>query len=286
MSVPGFTRSETSWRSPLPGWTAPVVDPRMLADPITASLEGVAVGTVRTDLGDFRRLSTLDGWWTGPDVRAESVAKPDGDGDFEGVVRAGARPLQLGGLIVAPDRRTLLQEMEQFGTVLWGASRYGTLVVTEKDLALSRQCRVRSVQAPDVVPLSDRVARWSWFLRAADPIRYDAAAQSVTMTRSAADQMIQNTGKAAVPLTVTLRGPLATPSVWINSVEWRLNTTIAAGETVIAYWKDREVWKGSSSLRFYQAGPWTWAQPGVTRVGFTGTGGAGTATISWRSGWL
>lgn len=285
MTVPGFTPSSTSWRSTVPGWTAPVVDPRLENDSITATLDGITVGTLRTDLADFRQLSTLEGWWNAPDVRAESMPKPDADGDHEGQVLLGPRPLHLGGLIVAPSRPVLLEEMERFGSILTAAPRFGTLVVTEQERGLARQCQVRRVQAPDVVPVSSRVAKWSWYLRAADPMRYSAEERQ-QVVQLGVDQPIQNAGTDPVPFLLDLRGPLTNPSFWIDGAQWRLNQTIPTGVTAIAYWSEREVFSGSTSLRFYQQGPWPLLKPGVTQVGLSAQSGTGSALVRWRHGWL
>lgn len=286
MSIPGFAPSGGSWQSTVPGWVAPAVDPRVLESPITVTLAGITVESQAEDRQDFRSLHTLEGWWEAPEARIESMSIPDGDGELEGRVLLGPRPISMGGLIVTRNRGALLDEMERFGSILTTGARRGDLVVRETQRGLSRQCRVASVQPPVVVPHSDRVASWNWFLRARDPIRYSDAELSVTLTNKGPDQGLQNAGNTPVKLGLELTGPLVTPSFWIGGAEWRLSYTIPAGRTVVVTWGDRSVMYGTNDLRYYQSGPWPLLQPGMTMVGFSAVSGTGTCKVIWRSGWL
>lgn len=286
MSIPGFTPSGSAWQSPVPGWVPPSRTVTQIDSPITVTLAGITIESNPASRTDYRSLETIDGWWDGVDVRQSVLDRPGADGELEGQQLLGGRPLQLSGLIVVPDRKTLLSEMERFGSILTAGSRYGTLVVTEQERDLKRQCRVRRVQPPVITPLSDKVAEWSWFLRAADPIRYDDAEQSLLLTNKGADQGVENTGNVPVKLGLELTGPLVTPSFWIKGAEWRLNYTIPAGKTVVVAWGDRSVMYGMDDLRYYQSGPWPLLQPGMTMVGFSAVSGTGKCKVIWRSGWL
>lgn len=289
MPIPGYSQVESgsSWQSTVPGWVRPAVNVDVDPPPLRVTLEGLTLQTDRQSPREWRDLIALDGWWEGPEIRADEMPIPGRDGEHEGQVLFGARPISVRGAIYMPTRERLIREMSRYASVLAGRTRYGVLTVEESELGLSRQCRVRLAQPTVVVPDGDRYASVLWSLRAADPVRYEATPRYLTLQIGrTADGIIENVGNAGVPLTVQLFGPMTKPSVWIDGVKWTLDYTIAAGASVIAYFNDREVWSGSSSLRYFQSGPWPPMKPGVTPIGISAASTTGSARFSWRSGWL
>ena len=287
MPIPGYSQVESgsSWQSTVPGWVRPAVNVDVTPPPLRVTLDGLTLETGYQGSKAWSDLESIEGWWEGPETRAESMPIPDGDGELAGRVLLGARPIAVTGSIRRRDRASLIEAMGRYGSVL-ARSRYGTLTVEEADLGLSRQCRVRLAQPSVVVPQGPRDATIAWFLRAADPIRYADAESSVTLTNKGPDQGLQNTGNAPVKIGLELTGPLVTPSFWIGGAEWRLTYTIPAGRKVIVTWGDRSVMYGNDDLRYYQSGPWPLLQPGMNMVGFSAVSGTGTCKVIWRSGWL
>lgn len=287
MSIPGFSPAPAGWQSPVPGWVAPATRVIESVSPLRVELDGRVLETGDQSPRNFRDLVDIQGWWDGADVRGDDPDRPGADGKLEGRVLLGARSITVNGHIHVQSRRELLEAMEWYGSVLQGQVRRADLTVTELERNLSRQARVRCVRPPAVVPDGDSWASVLWSLEAADPVRYEVTPRQVRLTPGGADQGIQNVGNALVPLTLRLVGPLVKPILWIDGQQWRLTRDVAAGEIVVAYWKDREVWSGMNSLRFWQSGPWTPARPGMTQVGLsTSTTSSGHAIVSWRSGWL
>lgn len=282
MPIPGNAPSSTSWATTFPGWQKK--DPRVAGSPITVNLAGLHLESRPARSDDYRDLFTLDGWWDGVERRSETLPRPDADGLHQGPVYLGARPIAVTGSIYARDRRTLLEAMEAYGSPLMSGNRLGLFTVAEPERGLTRQAQV-SVSSATVTPRSDRFADVSWVLRAVDPIRYDVTETRVDIPHGATVDAVL-AGNTAVPFLLDLIGPLTNPSVWIDGAQWKLNRTIPAGTTVIAYWADLEVMSGSTSLAHYQQGPWPWLKPGKTPVGLSADAGTGSARIRGRSGWL
>ncbi|MFD0177275.1 hypothetical protein ACFVGZ_35915, partial [Streptomyces rochei] len=85
--------------------------PGAVLDGLRATLGGVDLGTVDGD-GVAWRLQTLEGW-DSPDLRSEMTDREGDHGAWAGPVYLGARPITLGGTIVAPSQAALEEAMER-----------------------------------------------------------------------------------------------------------------------------------------------------------------------------
>lgn len=175
--------------------------PGAALDGLQASLGSVTLGAVDSK-GVAWYLQTLDGW-DSPDVRAE-VSEREGDhGAWASPVYLGARPLTLGGTIVAPSRPMLEDAMNQ----LRAAAGLGdTLLVVQE--STPKQCTVRRSGKPLVQYVSSTVATYSVMVTAADPRRY-----STTLS------------------TKTTNLPSATGGLTLAAtLPWTLSATVVAGQ--------------------------------------------------------
>lgn len=170
-------------------------------DGLQATLGDVALGTVDAQ-GVAWTLQTLEGW-DSPDVRTEFTEREGDHGAWASPVYLGARPITLGGTIIAPSRTLLEQAMDQLRT----AAGLGDTTLTVWE-TVPKQATVRRSGKPLMQYLTDTVATYSVLVTAADPRRYDTTLQS---------------GFTGLPVTT---GGLTLPA----GLPWTLGATTVAGQ--------------------------------------------------------
>lgn len=175
--------------------------PGATLDGLQATLGAVALGAVDAQ-GVAWHLQTLDGW-DSPDVRSEFTDREGDHGAWASPVYLGARPITLGGTIVAPSRILLESAMDQ----LREAAGLSDTVLAVAE-TVPKQATVRRSGKPLMQYLTDTKASYSVMVTAADPRRYGTTLQSLS------------TGLPVVTGGLTL--PATTP--------WLLSATTVAGQ--------------------------------------------------------
>lgn len=165
--------------------------PGATLDGLQASLGSVNLGAVDTG-GVAWYLQNLDGW-DSPDIRAEFTEREGDHGAWASPVYLGARPLTLGGTIVAPSQALLEDAMNQLRVAAGLADT--TLTVWE---TTPKQATVRRSGKPLMQYITDTRATYSVMVTAADPRRYSVDLQSETT------QLASSTGGLTPPVTPPL----------------------------------------------------------------------------------
>ncbi|MFF5186470.1 hypothetical protein ACFY30_22285 [Streptomyces sp. NPDC000345] len=162
--------------------------PGTVLDGMSATLGSVALGSVDSD-GVAWYLQTLEGW-DSADVRAEFTEREADHGAWASPVYLGARPITLGGTVVAPSR-TLLQAAMDRLQVAAGLS--DTLLTVAE--AVPKQAVVRRSGKLLMQYVSDTVATYSVMVTAADPRRYSSTLSTGTTN------LASSTGGLTFPIT-------------------------------------------------------------------------------------
>ncbi|MGW0626418.1 phage distal tail protein [Streptomyces sp. NPDC002758] len=285
--------------------------PGSVLDELKASLGGVDLGAVDDD-GVAWYLQTLEGW-DSPDVRSEFTEREGDHGAWASPVYLGARPITLGGTIVAPSRPQLEQAMDQLRV----AAGLTDTVLTVWE-STPKQATVRRSGKPLMQYLTDTTATYSVMVTAADPRRYSTTLQSGTTG------LPSTTGGVSLPATFPVTFSATTVAGQINAVnngtiETRPVLTItgpAVAPTVACLYPDGTVRQlacsqdlqagdvlvidtdahtvvlnGSASRRRFMTVPSGWptipANSAVTYQLQSSTYNAtATLTAAWRSAWM
>ncbi|MFE6015005.1 phage tail family protein [Bacillus thuringiensis] len=170
--------------------------PGAVLDGLRATLGGVDLGPVDGD-GVAWRLQTLEGW-DSPDLRSEMTDREGDHGAWAGPVYLGARPITLGGTIVAPSQAALEEAMERLRVA---AGLTDTLLTVWE--TIPKQATVRRSGKPLMQYITDTRATYSVMVTAADPRRYSTTLQS---------------GTAGLPFTTGGLTPPLTPPLTSNAV--------------------------------------------------------------------
>jgi hypothetical protein len=147
--------------------------PGATLDGLQATLGNVALGAIDSN-GVAWYLQTLEGW-DSPDARSEFTEREGDHGAWASPVYLGARPITLGGTIVAPSRPALELAMDQ----LRGAAALTDTVLTVAE-SVPKQATVRRSGKPLMQYLTNTKASYSVMVTAGDPRRYSTALQSQT----------------------------------------------------------------------------------------------------------
>jgi len=171
---------------------------------------GTALGGMAVSLGDVTfglvdaagvawRVSAEDGLqgWDSPEVRSQLAERQGDHGSWAGPVYLGERPITLAGLIEAPDKARLDEAMEQLRAA--AALTDTPLVVYE---SIPKRALVRRSGKVLTTYITDRQAKFSVLVTAADPRRYEVDEQSGDT------RLPSTTGGLAFPVTfpVTFSG--------------------------------------------------------------------------------
>lgn len=284
--------------------------PGTVLDGLGATLGSVRLGAV-DDAGVAWRLQTLEGW-DSPDIRADFADREGDHGAWPSPVYLGARPITLGGTIVAPSRSALETAMEQ----LRAAAGLTDTVLTVWE-SVPKQAVVRRSGKPLMQYVTDTTATYSVMVTAADPRRYGTVLESRTTGMPATSGGLSF--PATVPLTLSatggpgqvtavnagtfetrpvllLAGPVTAPVVsalYADGSQRQLlySQDLGDGDVLTIDTDTRSVLLGGVSRRRFMtvSGPWPVipANQSVTYL-FKSTPYSATATLTvqWRSAWM
>ncbi|MGY5764991.1 hypothetical protein ACXET9_07320 [Brachybacterium sp. DNPG3] len=261
-----------------PSWTVP--DPDVVVE-LPGGLELVSGSSRSAPLS----LAEWDGWDNGARVKSSQGSWDDDDGGWETPMLFDGRDLTFSGRIRGQNPRHMWLLKEKLAAV-GIAPRWGTIIVREQHLGLSRQVRAKRAAKPVITPLSDRIAAYQLQFETADWRRLSTDARSVTIT--SAGVALENLGTAPAKLTVTLTGPLTNPAglAWDDGA-WQYGAVVPAGETRTVDFERRRVSNLATTLhsRIDAAGTWLSLPPESTTVIRRTGGGTGTISAAWRSSW-
>ncbi|MDH6709742.1 hypothetical protein P3T27_006491 [Kitasatospora sp. MAA19] len=217
--------------------------------------------------------------WSGPAVRTQYTERDADHGAWAGPTYLGARSITLAGTITAPDLATLDAAAEQLYAA--AALTDTTLVVAE---GTPKQATVRRSGEVLFAYETDRVARYSMLLTAADPRRYSTTLQSqstalpsvtggvtlpitlpltITATTASGTITLTNSGSIATRPVLTVTGPCpggftivaARPDGAVTQQTY--TDSLGAGDVLVL---DADahaaVLNGQVSRRRYLSGPW------------------------------
>jgi Phage tail protein len=193
--------------------------PGAVLDGLRATLGSVTLGAVDS-AGVAWYLQTLEGW-DSPDVRSEVTEREGDHGAWASPVYLGARPLTLGGTIVAPSRAALEVAMDQ----LRAAAALTDTVLTVWE-TVPKQATVRRSGRPLMQYITDTKATYSVMVTAADPRRYGIDLQSETtklasssggLTPPVTPPLVSNAVTVSGQITAENEGDLATRALFTIS---------------------------------------------------------------------
>lgn len=165
--------------------------PGTVLDGVGATLGAVRLGAV-DDFGVAWYLQSLDGW-DSPEHRGGYTDRESDHGAWASPVYLGARPITLGGTIVAPTRELLEQAMDRLGA----AAGLTDTVLTVWE-SVPKQATVRRSGKLMMQYVTDTKATYSVMVTAADPRRYAVGLRSGTA------KLASTSGGLAPPLTPPL----------------------------------------------------------------------------------
>lgn len=258
---------------------------------------GSTLGGLRADLGTVPLggvdsagiawgLSKLEGW-DSPDVWITHSRRQFDHGAWASPAFLHPRVITPQGTIVAPDRASLEQALDQFQATV--SLTDTTLVVYE---TVPKQCTVRRTGRLLIERQTDRVATYSAMLTAADPRRYSTTLQSqsaglprvtggtalpwtlpltITSGSTSGTLTLTNAGTIAAKPVLTITGP-ATPPIAIviqypdgSTRQLTYSDTLSAGDQLVIDCAAHTVQlNGSTSRRRYLAGQWPEIPPSST----------------------
>ncbi|MFD9603325.1 phage distal tail protein [Streptomyces sp. NPDC059970] len=288
--------------------------PGTVLDGMAVSLGSITFGTV-DELGVVWRIGAEDGLqgWDSAEVRAEHTARQGDHGSWADPVYLGERPVTLAGLIEAPDKALLDDALDRLRAAV--SLTDTPLVVYE---TVPKQATVRRSGKPLLTYITDRTARFSVLVTAADPRRYALDEQAgVTPLPSTTGGLVfpvtfpvafsaatvageirtDNAGTVETRPVLVIDGPVENPSVFAQYADGSVrllaySQTLAAGDQlVIDTDAHTVVLNGNASRRRFLAVPSGWPViPAGQSVAFQFRSDTYNATalltVRWRSAWM
>ncbi|WP_318201031.1 phage distal tail protein [Streptomyces sp. SCL15-4] len=284
--------------------------PGATLDGLQASLGDLTLGGVDS-AGVAWYLQTLEGW-DSPDLRSSYTDREGDHGSWASPAYLGARPLTLGGTIVAPSREDLDLAMDRLRAA---ASLTDTLLVVQE--TIPKQAVVRRSGKPLIQYVSANTATYSVMVTAADPRRYSITLQTGTtalpsttggLTLPAATPWTvsattvtgaitaTNPGTFATRPVFTVAGPVQSPKVVVDDgggepISLSYSQTLISGESLVIDCAARTVMlNGTASRRRYLTVT-TWPEipaSGTVRIEFRAAiyNSSATLTAQWRPAWM
>lgn len=259
-------------------------------DGVTVSLNGFTAraASVPPVNGDVEvTLALWTGWVGGKSVTTDSQPAPSGDGTLDGPPAFGGKTITLSGLVLGDYASRSSEGIdrvgEQLSGLLSGSVRTAEMRVTQPSLGLTRIIGVRSAQDPDFEALMPWVARWSLYLHAEDPLRYEVGSlrwgigETVTVT---------NRGNAISRPMLDFYGPLVNPWFEAGGNRFSLRTTIPAGQVLTANCRTRRVTRNDLQTFTPVTAAWHHVQPGKTPFTFGADSGTGRGEMRRFSAWM
>lgn len=285
--------------------------PGAILDGLRATLGTVALGTVDS-AGVAWYLQTLEGW-DAPDVRAEWTDREGDHGAWASPVYLGARPITLGGTIVAPSQELLEGAMDALRT----ASGLSDTVLTVWETT-PKQTVVRRSGKPLMQYVTDTNATFSVMVTAGDPRRYGTTLQSGTtglpttsggltlpatlpwtMSATTVSGQIDalNNGDFETRPLLTITGPVLSPRILAQMPDGTVtflnySQDLISGDTLVIDTDAHTVTlNGNASRRRFLTLPTGWPViPAGSQVSFFyqagGYNSTTTLTAAWRSAWM
>lgn len=253
-------------------------------DEVVASVDGWSAASRASIPRDGTWVATLSdwsGWVGGVSLSTDSQQSPVGDGLVAGPTRLGGRTITLSGLVLAgyesSSPRLMHEAGEALAAVLTTATRLARLRVQEPMLGLTREADVRLAQGSDFTMLTPQVARWSLYLVADDPLRYEAGE---TIIRPGQTVWVPNRGRIISRPLVEFVGPLTAPDL----SGFVLGADVPAGVTLVADMRQRIVTRNGLRTFTPAQGFWQNVPVGGTSYKLT-AGGTGYVRVRRSSAW-
>jgi hypothetical protein len=285
--------------------------PGAALDGLQATLGGVALGAVDS-AGVAWYLQSLEGW-DSPDSRSQFTERESDHGAWAAPVYLGARPITLGGTIVAPSRAALELAMDQLRAA---AGLTDTMLTVGEDTP--KQATVRRSGKPLMQYVTDTKATYSVMVTADDPRRYSTTLQSGTTylpsttggltlpaalpwtlssTTVAGEVDATNLGDFETRPLFTIAGPVSSPQVLCQMPDGSVrflnySLDLATGDVLVIDTDAHTViLNGDASRRRFLATPTGWPTfpAGSTVACLFRAGGynsTATLTVTWRSAWM
>lgn len=208
---------------------------------------GVVYGALRfrtdrslSDDGYVLTLARLSGWWEPAPDATDTTMHGSGDGTVPGMLRYGARTIELRGLIRGRDQGQVLEAKGRIAR-----ARRGEIVVNERGLGFSRTASVRRIDVT-YTDHSPTISSYTLTLLADDPLRYS----TLTYNLQAGAQQIMNRGDETAWPILDVAGPHEPIDIIHPTGTWTLLTT-PPGVTRTVDLRDGDVWQGG--VRLFQA---------------------------------
>lgn len=296
--------------------------PATIAADIGVTLDGWTAGTHQADVGDTAGVEWwivedgLDGWANSPDVRLTGTDRVQDHGQFDGPSFFATRVVTIKGVAICPDKATAVQAQRIVASLAtWDPSQLYLLQVTEPGTTPSTlRTWVRLNTATKVGGFTGTAFEWQMQVKAPDPRRYDDTATVLTLYPptgatggvtlpaavpwtlstagvSTSSATAVNAGTVATRPVVVLNGPLVDPQI-ANVTAGKslaLTITLASDDVLTLDFDRRTVLLNGSASRssvLTSSAAWWELAPGGNDLAFTAGGGAGSATVTYRSAWL
>ncbi|MFF7991775.1 hypothetical protein ACFZDG_18520 [Kitasatospora xanthocidica] len=249
--------------------------------------------------------------WSGAAVRTQYSDREADHGSWAGPTYLGSRVITVTGTVTAPDLATLDAAAEQ----LYAAASLTDTVLTVAETT-PKQAIVRRSGEPLFVPETDRVARYSLMLTAADPRRYSTTLQTastglpvstggitlpitlplvITAGSSSGTLTLTNAGSIGTRPTFTIAGPAPGFTILVQYPDSTVRQltytdTLLSGDVLTVDTDAHSVVLGTAtSRRRYLSGQWPEVPPGQTvTVQWTSPAydPAALLTATCRSAWM
>ena len=167
----------------------------------------------------------LKGWYGAPAKKLAASALPYSAGSYLSSAYDAQRDIEVSGLIIAPDRPTLLTYQQQLAGICADPDTFYQFQVVD-DLG-TRYAMVKRKDPILIQETSDITAKYSLSLTAADPRRLDIT------TRTASTLLAQSSGVSGVAFRGALGSNLlSNPTMETNVTNWTaFNTTLTQSTT-------------------------------------------------------
>lgn len=166
----------------------------------------------------------FQGWLESPEIKGETVARQNSDGDYDLPTYNEARIVEIGGQLVAPGRRELIEARN-----FLAGPMLGRLQVTDEDVTQWADAKRTSGVRFNI--LTPRLAHWQLTLKCADPRKFGLRRSEELV--GGLSRSLYHYGNAAASPVVVINGPV-TGGYTLSSNDgrqYRVNAGINSGST-------------------------------------------------------
>lgn len=275
---------------------------------LTATLGALPLGSVDVN-GVAWVLQSMDGW-DSPDSRTTLTQREANHGAWAGPVYLNERVITLAGKVIAPDRASADQAINQIAVA---ASLTDTVLTVYE--TVPKRAVVRRSGRPLAQYLSDTKLEYSIQMTAADPRRY-AAMETITELRLpsvtggltfpltfplmfpadvvAGDLSVINEGTLASLPRIVINGPVSQPLIAVTGPDGTAGSLLYSGDIAAGDWLDLDCdghtayYNSVASRRALISGTWPVLDPGQSQISFRAGAYSTTATLTviYRSAWM